>query len=141
MYPINRLFNEIQNHLDHDFFELEQANQNYLPDFSGHGITGMNLYETENNLKFRFDVAGFKKEDLKIELIDDSLVLSGVRYFNKTEETKAYRSEKAEVKFKKSFKLTEKVETDSIKAHYENGVLEVELEKAEDVKPKLISIQ
>ncbi len=79
------------------------------------------------------DLPGMKQDDIKIEMSDDILTISGER--------KRATSEKSYGYFKRSFSLPEAVEADKIEARYENGVLELYLPKTPAAKPRHIQIQ
>jgi HSP20 family protein len=82
-----------------------------------------------------------KKEDIKVEINDGMLVLSGERQSEKPAEGVEYRHvERVAAKFWRSFSLPETVKQDGIEASYKDGVLEVRVPKAEETKPRQIEI-
>jgi HSP20 family protein len=96
----------------------------------------VDLYEDKDNLFFRAELPGMKKEDIHVELTDGVLTLSGERKtFEKDGEAKTTS------KFSRSLSVPTRVKADKITAHYENGVLTATLPKAEEVKPKRIAIE
>ncbi len=83
---------------------------------------------TENDcqLKVRADLPGLKKEDIDIELRDDSLIISGERKQESKEEREGYfRSERSYGSFYRSIPLPEGADRDKATASFENVVLEV----------------
>lgn len=83
---------------------------------------------TENNgqMTVRADLPGLKKEDINIELRDDSLVISGERKKESKEEGEGYyRSERSYGSFYRSIPLPEGADMDKATALFNNGVLEV----------------
>lgn len=85
------------------------------------------------------DVPGLKKEEIDIEIKDNRLFVAGERKPVVTQE-KLVRSERRYGKFSRVFTLPQDVNTDSIEARFEEGVLTVILPKLEQVLPKKITI-
>ena len=82
-----------------------------------------------------------KKEDFSLEVKDNTLTLSGEKKFEQPTEGVEYRRvERVAGKFVRSFTLPELVKHDAIKATYQDGVLEIQVPKAEAAKPKQIEI-
>ena len=104
----------------------------------------VNIHENEEGFHLELVAPGLKKEDFKINF--DKGLLS-ISYEKKSEtENKEYKTHRREfnfTSFKRSFRVDDIVNADSIQARYEDGVLKVYLPKKEEVKalPKEISIQ
>lgn len=77
------------------------------------------------------DLPGMKLEDIKIEMADEVLTVSGERK----------RFEKSYGTFRRSYTLPSEVDSEKIEARYESGVLEVYLPKTPASKPRSIQIQ
>lgn len=88
--------------------------------------------ENEHGYLVSADMPGVKQDDIKIELKENTLTVSGERKFEAGLKTKSYH---------RTFTLPKNVEGDKIEAVYENGVLEVFIPKMEAAKPRTISIQ
>jgi HSP20 family protein len=100
----------------------------------------------ENNDEFRVEMLapGFDKKDLKVEMVDDTLILRGEHTVeDQNEEVRWTRREFSHTSFERSFVLPQSVKADAIKAEYVNGVLKLTIPKSEEAKPKMrtISIQ
>jgi HSP20 family protein len=101
------------------------------------------IYEEGNELVFKGDIPGVKKENVKVDVTGDYLTISGEKKKEeKIERTNYYRFERSHGSFSRRFELPHGVDTDKIKAHFENGVLEVRIPKTEEAvkKNKKISI-
>lgn len=98
------------------------------------------ISETEEHFMLSFDVPGVKKEDIQIELKGNSLVISGERRREVKDKT-TLRHEKYYGKFERTFELPNSINAEKIEAHFENGVLNVALPKAEAEKGRTIQIQ
>ena len=81
--------------------------------------------ENDGQLKVRADLPGLKKEDIDIELRDDSIIISGERKQESKEEREGYfRSERSYGSFYRSIPLPEGADRDKATASFENGVLD-----------------
>lgn len=97
--------------------------------------------ETEDAYLVQFDVPGMKREDIEINFHDGTLTVSGERTFESNQEQKNFvRIERHQGRFFRSFAVPKAIDTDAIQATYENGVLLVRLPKAEESKPRRISV-
>jgi HSP20 family protein len=84
------------------------------------------IFERDNNLVVRADLPGLGKDDVKVEMTDDGLIIQGERKMEREEEREGwYRSERSYGEFYRMIPLPEGVNADQVKASFENGVLEV----------------
>lgn len=98
--------------------------------------------ETVENYQIKFDLPGLTKEDVKISYADGQLIVSGERKYEKeTKEAKFHRIERTFGKFYRAFDLPQKIKEDKISAEFKNGELNITIPKAEEAKPKEISIK
>ena len=82
------------------------------------------------------------KDDICIEVDGNRLAISGERKFEQEEKKENYHFvERSYGKFYRSFTLPAIVQADKIDATYKDGVLEVNLPKKEEVKPKKVTIK
>jgi len=94
-----------------------------------------NIIENDKTFEIEIAVPGMKKDDFKINLENNVLTVSTEKESEKSEETRNFtRKEFVYGSFRRSFTLPKIVETDHIKASYENGILKVELPKKEEAK-------
>ncbi|MNL19179.1 Spore protein SP21 [compost metagenome] len=98
--------------------------------------------ESEEHYLMSFDLPGMKKDDIKIEMKENVLTISGERKQEvKPEGTKSVQNfERAYGAFKKSFSLPTTVIEDKIEAKYEDGVLSLYLPKTPVAQSKTIEI-
>ncbi|CAI9774877.1 unnamed protein product [Fraxinus pennsylvanica] len=99
--------------------------------------------ETPNAHVFKADVPGLRKEEVKVELEDDRILLiSGERKREMEDKGDTWhRIERSSGTFMRRFRLPENANVDQVKANMENGVLTVILPKAEAKKPDVKSIK
>ncbi len=98
------------------------------------------ISETSDHYLMSVDLPGMKIEDIKIEVVDQVLTVSGERK-REVSESKMQRYEKSYGFFKRSFTLPTSIQGDQVEARYENGVLELYLPKTQAAKPRKIEIQ
>lgn len=128
---MNRLFNQV-------FGRTAGDVESWL---SGTWAPPVDIYETDETLVIKAEVPGFAKEDLHIEINDNTLTLKGERQADSTvKEEQYHRRERAYGAFQRSFLLPAMVDQGKVQAMYRDGVLELRLPKAEAAKPKRISI-
>jgi HSP20 family protein len=101
----------------------------------------VDVLESKDAYLIRAELPGIKKEDIKVEVKDGNLVLSGEMKSEKPAEGVEYRHvERVAAKFWRSFTLPENAKQDGIQASYKDGILEVRVAKAEEAKPRQIEI-
>lgn len=96
--------------------------------------TTCDVRETDEHYLVSFDMPGVKKEDIKIELKNSQLVVSGERH-------RVINGSETIDKFERAFRIPNLIDSDKIEANYENGVLSLAMPKAESAKPRSIEIQ
>ncbi len=97
--------------------------------------------ESDTHYLFSFDVPGMPKEDIKVEITENTLVVSGER--KETSRVKGKSggyTERYYGKFSRSFTLPSAVNADRTEAEYKDGVLRISVPKVESAKPKEIKI-
>lgn len=99
--------------------------------------------ETENHFMISLDIPGIEKKDLKVEVNDGQLTISGERKHEEIDEDKGsyHRVERSYGRFERTFMLPTTVEANKIEAQYKEGVLRVALPKKEAAKPREITIE
>ncbi len=101
----------------------------------------VDVSETEKNYEVKAEIPGLKKEDIKVTVEDNVLKLSGEKkHEEETKEKNYHRVERSYGKFERTFQLPKEVKKEEIKASYKDGVLDVVIPKAEEVKPKQIAV-
>lgn len=102
----------------------------------------LDLAETAEGFEISVDLPGIKPEDVKLELHDGQLLISGKREQATERKDKNYHyTERASGSFMRSVVLPSDVDADKIEANYEHGVLVVKLPKSAKAQPKKIEIR
>ncbi len=104
-------------------------------------MPSVDILESKEAYLIRAELPGMKREDFNLAVNDGTLTLSGER---KVEEpangVEYHRVERVAGKFSRSFYLPQTVKHDGIKATYRDGILEIQVPKAEEAKPRQIAI-
>ena len=101
----------------------------------------VDIYETEHELVVKADLPDIDPKDLDIRVENNLLTIRGERKFEKKVSEENYlRVERSFGSFARSFTLANTVNTDAIKAEYQNGVLTLAIPKREEAKPKQIKV-
>jgi HSP20 family protein len=111
---------------------------------SNGSMPAANLRETEKEFAIELAVPGMKREDFEIEMENNVLSISCHKEEKVNEEKDGYkRREYNYSSFNRAFRLPEEVNTDKIKAQYDNGVLHINVPKARETvhKKKRIDIE
>lgn len=105
------------------------------------GQPRVNIIENDEQVRLVFEVPGMKKDDFKVVIKDGNLIVSGERKFELNEEKDRYvHREIGNARFSRSFTLSDKINTESVTADYNQGLLTISLAKQEEAKPKEIEI-
>lgn len=100
-------------------------------------IPAVNIKENESGFAIELAAPGKTKEDFKIEIDHNVLTISSESKVEKEETKEKYtRKEFSYSSFRRTFTLPETVNSESINATYENGILQVALPKKEEALPK-----
>jgi HSP20 family protein len=104
----------------------------------------IDVFEKDNRLITRIDLPGMKKDDVKVEIADGQLAISGERKIEAEEKKESfYRCEREYGSFYRAVPLPEGVKVEDVKATFDAGVLEVSIPLAvkQEAKPHTIEIQ
>lgn len=132
-------------------YNIDEYINQMLGEFGG-GLTepverewrlAVDLSETDEAYIIEADMPGVSKDDVKIELLDDVVTITGERKSEKSEsdEKRGYhRVERGYGGFARTFQIPDGFKADEVSATFENGVLRVTLPKPETAKPRLVSV-
>jgi HSP20 family protein len=143
LYPVRR-FNHVAEEVDRalDRFFGDAANTN-----SGNGVSSrwspnVDIRETKDSFVLTFELPGIGKDDIDIHFENGLLKVEGERKQEEvTDGVNLLREERRFGKFYRSFKVNTRVQSDKIEADYKNGLLTINLPKAEEIKPKEIKVK
>ena len=107
-----------------------------------YGVLHLDMAETEDDVVVQAAIPGVKPDEINISVSGDTLTIRGeVKEDDELEENNYHIREMRRGSFTRSVLLPSKVIADKAKAKFENGILKLTLPKAEEVKPKTISVK
>jgi len=101
----------------------------------------IDVSESDDSYEVQVQLPGMNKEDITVNLEDRVLSISGERKFKDEQKEKRYH--KVETRygsFRRSFQLPENIDSDSVKASYQDGVLTITIDKSSEKVEKRIDI-
>ena len=105
-------------------------------------VPAIDMYQTDDEIVVKAALPGIKADEVQINITGEVLTLKGeVKHEEETREKAWHIREQRYGSFERSIVLPTDVVADKAKAGFENGILTVTLPKAEEVKPKVISIK
>ena len=104
-------------------------------------VPAVDIYEDEHNVTVKMEVPGIDQKDIDVRLENNTLTIRGERKFEKEEKEENFRRvERQYGSFTRSFTLPTTVDAEKVTAHYDKGVLKVQLAKKAEAKPKQIKV-
>lgn len=120
-----------------DFFQggrdIQAVSQAWTP--------AVNVEEREKDYVFSVEVPGLERDQLRVELQNGGIVVSGERKDERDEKRKNYlRHEQVIGAFRRSFSLPEDASAEGLKASYKSGILKITVPRSEKAKGKSVPI-
>lgn len=107
----------------------------------GWSAPAIDMYQTDDEIVVKASLPGIKADEVQINITGDVLTLKGeVKHEEESKDKAWHIREQRWGSFQRSVALPTNVVADKAKAEFENGILTVTLPKAEEVKPKTITI-
>jgi len=131
------------NDMDRVFNQLWHAGQTPTTDGSCSTMRPrVDIEETSAEFRVRMDLPGVKREDLKVEIENNTLLIEAERKTESSEDMQVLHRERANhARFVRSFTLGESVKSDAINAQLVDGVLELTIPKSEKALPRRINVE
>jgi len=108
----------------------------------GWSAPAVDMYQTDDEVVVRASLPGFKADEVQINVTGDVLTLRGERKQQEEKKERAWHiREHRWGSFERSIALPTEVKADKAVADFENGILTITLPKAEEVKPKTITVK
>jgi HSP20 family protein len=101
----------------------------------------LDVHEDKDSFTIRVELPGMKREDIEVSLQNGALVIAGERQTETVKEDVAvHRQERCFGRFSRALTLPTAVAGNQVKAAYKDGILTVTLPKAEEARPKQITV-
>ena len=130
------------------FAELRRMQSEMNRLFTGFGATAtrdfppINIWLGENSVVVTAELPGVTNDDVNLSLQEDVLTLAGKRKPKPQEQNVSWqRRERAYGSFSRAVQLPFRIDPDKVQARFNNGVLEIELQRLEADRPKKIEIR
>jgi HSP20 family protein len=134
--PISLLREELDE-LINKFFEVSEVRLPFRA-----SVPPLELSETNGEVRVQIDVPGMKPDDIDIEIVGNTLTVSGERKEEKEDKGRTYhRVERRSGEFSRSITLPCEVKEDSVDARYHDGVLVVVMQKTEATRSRKVPIK
>jgi len=125
-------FDQMINNIFNDGWNINTHKSNQLP--------AVDITEYDSKFELKADFPGFEKKNINLSIENDVLKLSAIQG-NDNKEISYTINERQSDNIERSFALPESVLTEKISAKYKNGMLLVNIPKAEEVKPEVKKIK
>lgn len=101
----------------------------------------VDVFDTKDAIVLKAELPGLSPEDIDVEIDENVLTIKGERRFQEAlEDGRYYRLERSYGHFSRSLTLPQGVRGEAVQASFDQGVLEVRVPKAEQVKPRKIAV-
>ena len=101
----------------------------------------VDIYEDEHHITLKLEVPGIDEKDIDVRIEGNALTVHGERKAEKEEKEENFRRiERQYGSFTRSFTLPSSVDLAQVSAHYDKGVLKINLAKKAEAKPKQIKV-
>ena len=129
----------LQNRVNSLFRDLNEGDD---PVAAASFVPAVDIYEDAQKVMLKLEVPGIEQKDLDVSVENNTLTVKGERKFEQEEkEENFHRIERRYGSFYRAFTLPSTVDTESIAANYNAGVLKLELKKKPEAQPKQIQVK
>jgi HSP20 family protein len=128
------IFDDLDRNIGDTWFPLMRAPRMMTP--------AIDVYEDQDNVIVEAPLAGIKPADVNIEIEDNLLKISGEsKHQSEVDEKNYYRKEIRSGAFYRTVALPKAVKGDEASATFKDGVLKITIPKAEEAKPRRITVK
>ena len=131
--PMNRMYRLFRESYGPEGPEEALTTTSYAPP--------VDIYEDEHNIALKLEVPGIDEKDIDVLIENTTLTVHGERKIEKEEKEENFRRvERQYGEFTRSFTLPSSVDPGQVTAHYDKGVLKINLAKKAEAKPKQVKV-
>lgn len=141
LWPRRTLTSELMDDFFSDFDRMVDGFMRPTTATTQNFVPSCDISETKDHFLVCFDMPGVKKDNVKVEVDGNQLMIAGERFTETHSDEGVIRTERRAGKFQRVFTLPSVVDADRIQAHYEDGVLNIAIPKSEKAKGKTIEVQ
>jgi HSP20 family protein len=128
-HEMNRMFNQ--------FFQGSNGEEAKVSTWN----PSVDIYETDDALVIKAELPGVSKDDVSIDVHQNTLTLRGQRKHEaEVKDEQYHRVERSYGSFQRSFTLPSTIDYEKVQATFKDGVLELHLPRLESAKPRQIAI-
>lgn len=126
---------------------INQLFDNSVGQGSGEGVAlstwtpAVDIFEDESSFIIKLEMPEVNREDVKVNLHENTLSISGERRLENEDKREGYhRVERSYGQFYRSFTLPPNINPEGINAQFKDGMLRLSIPKKEEAKPKQIEV-
>ena len=102
----------------------------------------VDIFENESDIVIKVELPEVNRDDVQVNLDDRTLTIRGERKLEFEDKREGYhRIERSYGQFARSFTVPPNINREGLKASYKDGILRVTLPKAEEAKPRQITVE
>lgn len=101
----------------------------------------VNIFEDKDNFYLTAEIPGVSEKDLDMSVVSDQVTIKGERKLDLREDVNYHRRERSGGTFSRVVSFSDRIDPDKVEANLKNGILTLKLTKAEESKPKQISVK
>jgi HSP20 family protein len=132
----------IQDELSRLFGRTYGGSEALRPGAGGVWMPSMDVYETEDKIVAKLELPGIEPDKVDVSVEDSTLTVTGTREVSDEVNEESYRRvERRYGSFTRAITLPQTADTEKVNANFDNGVLTIEVAKAEKAKPKKIQVK
>jgi len=135
------MFDEIQRRMNQLFSELEPRRWTTFPRVAMASWPLVNLYDVGEELVIKAQVPGMSEKEIQINGHQDVVTITGERRVELPKGYSVHRQERGSIQFSRSFTLPCKIDINKTSAMVRDGLLTIRMVKAEEAKPRQISVK
>jgi HSP20 family protein len=122
--------------------EFDRAFAPFFSETSSGAYPAVNLWQGENSVAITTELPGVEPEEIEISVKDDTLTLSGERKMSDVgDKVTWHMRERPFGRFARSIRLPFRVDPETVEARFTNGVLQVEMQRPEEDRPRRIKVK
>jgi HSP20 family protein len=139
--PFNNV-TALQDRINRLFDDAFPTRREFEEDVSkGDWRPAVDIYDTDEAVVIHVELPGISKENISVEVRGNVLTLRGEKSINKDfSEENCCRQERCYGTFQRAFTLPSSINSQSIKASFKDGILELKIPKPEEERPTQITV-